>query len=225
MLDKTEETAPPPGSHPVRRIFAEAVLVAVVGVGLALLGNRISPQGLQLARNYFPGDSSPVVPAPASVTTGNGVSSNTSVATTNAVTSELETKLRAEGLHLLDRAGAEKLFRDPRLQENAILFIDARGEDDYAKGHIPGAFEFTPYHPEKYFATVLPACQVARQIVVYCTGGECEDSHSTALILRDAGVPAEKLFVFGGGMTEWESAKLPVESGARNSGDIHPPSP
>ena len=77
----------------------------------------------------------------------------------------------------------------------------AREEDHYRDGHIPGAYELNPYHPEKELSQVLPLCQMAAQVVVYCTGGDCEDADSTALLLRDAGVPAPKLFVFGGGYT------------------------
>ena len=45
-------------------------------------------------------------------------------------------------------------------------------------------------------------CQAAEQVVVYCTGGECEDSDTAAILLRDAGVPTAKLFVYGGGFAE-----------------------
>ena len=43
--------------------------------------------------------------------------------------------------------------------------------------------------------------------------------------VRHAGVPAGKLFIYGGGMTEWEAAALPVESGPRDSGSIRNPGP
>ena len=220
---------PPRPSEPQQglRIIAEAVLVAVIGAALALLANQLSPRGLELARNYFPGDSRTNKPVP--VATGNATSTNVGATpasgSTNSGTNALAKKLQAEGLHLLDRAQAGQLFHDPRVQENLVVFVDARGEDDYAKGHIPGAFEFYPYYPAKYLTNVLPPCQIAEKIVVYCTGGDCEDSQSAALFLRDSGIPPEKLFVFAGGMTEWEAGKLPVETGVRNSGDIRPAQP
>ena len=212
MIDKIAKPSSDGFRRGAGRIVVEALWVAVIGVGLALLANQVSPHHLDLTRNQFRGDSETNVGA---ASTAGGLSTNQN---------PLEAKLNAEGLHLLTLAQAEQLFHDPRVQENLILFIDARGEDDYARGHIPGAFEFYPYHPEKYLADILPACQVAQQIVVYCTGGECEDSHSAALFLKeDAKVPADKLYVFGGGMTEWEAAKQPLEAGPRNSGDIHTP--
>jgi rhodanese-related sulfurtransferase len=56
--------------------------------------------------------------------------------------------------------------------------------------------------------------------VVYCNGGECEDSEFAAIMLRDAGVPREMLFVFAGGIVEWKAAGLPVETGPRGSGQL-----
>jgi 3-mercaptopyruvate sulfurtransferase SseA len=67
---------------------------------------------------------------------------------------------------------------------------------------------------------VLSASQAADLVVVYCTGGDCEDADSTAILLRDAGVPNQKLFVYGGGYIDWTANQLPIEKGARNSGVI-----
>ena len=61
--------------------------------------------------------------------------------------------------------------------------------------------------------------------MVYCTGGDCEDSEFSAVMLRDAGIPAERLQVYAGGFTEWTALGRPVETGPRNSGAIHSPSP
>jgi rhodanese-related sulfurtransferase len=58
------------------------------------------------------------------------------------------------------------------------------------------------------------------KVVVYCSGGECEDSEFAAIMLRDAGVPRDILFVYAGGILEWKATGLPVETGARLSGEI-----
>jgi rhodanese-related sulfurtransferase len=116
-------------------------------------------------------------------------------------------------------------FHDPRYAQGGVVFIDARDEQHYLEGHIPGAYEFDPYHPEKYFATVLPVCQKADLVVAYCNGGDCDDSESAAVLLRDVGIPKPKLFVYGGGITEWTTNGLPIEVGARNSGNVRPPKP
>jgi rhodanese-related sulfurtransferase len=224
-----DEPIQPPSRRcgcPLGKIALEAALVGVLGAAFGFLANQLSPRGLDPARNYFPGGGkiSPVplrvaVPPPApGVTNVKSAQSSASVL--------LKARLEKEGLHLLERAEVEKLFHDPRLAQHEIMFIDARDGDDYQQGHIPGAFEFYPYYPEKYLADVLTPCDIAGQIVVYCTGGDCEDSESAALFLSaHAGVPAGKLFIYGGGITEWEAAALPVESGPRDSGSIRNPSP
>jgi len=67
---------------------------------------------------------------------------------------------------------------------------------------------------------VLPVCQAAEQIVVYCNGGDCDDSESAAILLRDVGIANRKLFIYTGGIPEWTTNGLPVEIGGRNSGNL-----
>jgi rhodanese-related sulfurtransferase len=101
-----------------------------------------------------------------------------------------------------------------------VVFVDARDDQHYQEGHVPGAYQLDHYRPEKYLAPVLLVCQTAHQIVVYCNGGDCEDSEFTAITLRDAGILREKLLIYGGGLTEWLTNGLPVEIGPRNSGNL-----
>ena len=100
------------------------------------------------------------------------------------------------------------------------MFIDARDDKHYSEGHIPGAWQFNHYRAENYLAEVVPVCMNAEQIIVYCAGGDCEDSESAAIMLRDASVPGEKLHVYAGGYNEWLKLEAPVETGARRSGQL-----
>jgi rhodanese-related sulfurtransferase len=118
---------------------------------------------------------------------------------------------------------AAQLFLDPRREQGLIVFIDARDDEHFQEGHIPGAYQLDYYHAENYLGTVLPVCQLAQQIIVYCNGGECEASEHTAEFLRDAQVPADKLYVYAGGITAWNAKHRPVELGARNSGQMRVP--
>ena len=199
--------------------------MGVAGLAFAFVANQLSPRGLNPGRNYHPGGEKPD-PAPqtakASSVSLTATNSRPAAASPEAA---LKERLEKNGLHLLPRDEVEKLFHDLRRQQDLVLFIDARDEDEYHQGHIPGAFEFYHYYPDKYLADVLTPCQLAEQIIVYCTGGDCDDSESAALFLRDHGVPAAKLFIYGGGMTNWEAARLPVESGARDSGSVRNPAP
>jgi rhodanese-related sulfurtransferase len=198
----------------IKMVLLEAAIVAIVGFGIALAANELSPRGLALSRNYFPGGSNSVsaVPAPVQAVPVSAATNEPSPA------EELSERLRDKGLQEALLSQAKILFHDPGAQDGRIIFVDARDEDHYQEGHIPGAYELDPYHPEKRLGAVLNVCQPAEKVVVYCTGGECEDSDTAAILLRDGGVPVGKLFVYGGGFTEWESNHLPVETGARNSG-------
>jgi rhodanese-related sulfurtransferase len=200
----------------IRTTVVEAAIVVIVGLGAGLAANELSPRGLALSRNYFPvgTNQAPAAPKPVQAAPGPAGTNEPSAA------AQLSERLRGKGLQELKRSQVEILFHDPRAQDGRIIFIDARDEDHYQEGHIPGAYELDPYHPEKELGTVLPICQAAEGVVVYCNGGECEDGDTAAILLQEGGVPGPKLFVYGEGFAEWEEAHLPVETGARNSGSI-----
>jgi rhodanese-related sulfurtransferase len=197
----------------VGRILLEAALVVVVGAAFAFAANHISPRGLVLARNYFPTGTNNAVRASADAGPPGAAKDANPVASASA-------PMKEKGLPLIDGPRAVQLFHDSHLKAGVIVFIDARDESHYQEGHIPGACEFDPYHPEKYFPTVLPVCRAAEQIVVYCNGGDCDDSKTAALLLKDMGIPNRKLFIYGGGITEWTNNHQPVETGAQNSGNL-----
>ena len=194
------------------KVLREAVLVAVVGAVFAVAANRISPRGLSLARNYFPAGTNTMARAAAVAGTN---------AAAPAATLPLAGQMEQKGLQLVDGHQAVQLFHKSHLQQGTVVFVDAREEADYQAGHIPGAYELDPYHPEKYFPAVMPVCRAAEQIVVYCNGGDCDDSRTAALLLRDVGIATGKLFVYAGGITEWTNYHQPLEIGARNSGNVN----
>ena len=199
----------------MRKVLLEALLVAGIGAALSFAANALSPRGLKLTRDFFGLNS----PAPTNqVATGTNVTVGVS---TNASPLELlKARIERRGLHLADSNQVIQLFRDPRFEQGLVVFVDAREDGYYQQGHIPNAYQLDYYRPEKYLATVLPVSQMAEQIVVYCNGGNCEDSEFAALFLLSAGIPKEKLLVYGGGMTEWETNGLPVELGLRQSGNF-----
>ncbi len=205
----------------MKRILLEGLVVAVIGATLALLANRVSPRRLELTRNYFPGAASSSGTASA---TSPGSSSSTNAHVLSAV-EQLALQLKEEGLGVVEFSEVTQLYKDPRREQDLVVFIDARNDEHYEAGHIPGAYQFDHYYPAKYAGAVLPVCQSAQQIVVYCTGGECEDSKFTARMLSETGISKTKLFVYVGGITEWTSNGLPIEIGPRKSGVIQNPNP
>jgi rhodanese-related sulfurtransferase len=209
------ETQIVPNRKSTCAILLEAMMVVAVAAGFAFAANALSPHGLKLARDYFPGSASPVNAATGATQTP---AVNSATTNENSEEADINRRIKEKGLQPIDRAQTERLFHDPRYQQGLVVFIDARDEAHYAEGHIPGAYPLDRYHPEKDLAADLTPCQTADQIVVYCTGGDCEDAEYTALLLRDAGVPNQKIFVYGGGFDDWSTNHLPLEQGPRGSG-------
>jgi rhodanese-related sulfurtransferase len=198
----------------IKAIITEAAVVVFVGAGFGLVANQFSPRGLALSRNYFPAGTNRVAAAPVPAPPAPGPAAPDE----SADAAQVSERLRDKGLQEVKRKQVETLFHDPRHQDGRVVFVDARAGDGYEEGHIPGAYQLDPYHPEKEIGTVLSVCKAAEMVVVYCTGGECEDSDTAAILLRDGGVPGAKIFVYGGGSKDWQEAQLPLETGPRNSG-------
>ena len=192
----------------MRKVLLEGLLVAISGGALAFLANAVSPRGLQLTRDFF----------------GSGAEIHAAQISTNSAPASsaeaVAARLKALGFQLADSNHAKALFQDPRYQQGSVVFVDARDDEHYQKGHIPGAYQLDYYHPEKTLGTVLPLCQNAEVIVVYCNGGQCEDSEFTAKFLTSAGINAGKLMVYIGGIMEWATNGLPIELGERGSGQM-----
>lgn len=206
----------------------ECLLVTGIGTVLALMANALHPSGVRLGRDYFPRrtppTSSPVVtsqPAAASPAEPNEpeptpVQNGASAPALDRAAERIE----QQGLQVMRHDEVVALFKDPLTRGGYNIFIDARNDEAYTAGHIPGAYQLDHYHIEDYIDQVLPACMSAMTIVVYCGGGQCEDSEFAALELFDRGVDPSRLFVYPGGMSLWEQSGLPIEKHSRGSGRI-----
>lgn len=219
-MPDSPSTQPPARGR--RGLLRETLAVGLAGLAVALAANALSPHGLRLARNYFPGSPTAPAPTPAPVPAPGHTNTHTAATAPGAGPEAVLRRLQQHGLQVASSNDVIRLFRDPRYEQNLIVFIDARDDAHYTAGHIPGAHQFHHYRAEQYLPNVLPFCLGALQIVVYCTGGQCEDSEFAALMLRDAGIPAASLFVYPGGMNEWTALHLPVEIGLRRSGQLKP---
>lgn len=198
-------------------LLAEMFEVLVVGLLLALLANRVSPRGLDLGRDYFKESPPPavrVIPsAPASAAPTSDVSSSTKSADS------------AERLAEVSAEEALRWFEDPRHRSGSVVFVDARKESAFREGHIPGAYPLDRFYPEQQLPAVALASAMAEVVVVYCTGGTCEDSHYAAHQLVEAGIDRSRVRVFTGGFQEWSLRGWPVERGSRGGGPENPAQP
>jgi len=94
-------------------------------------------------------------------------------------------------------------------KEKSALFIDARGADEFAEGHIPGAINipFDSVSAPKYAKTLSQIPGDAR-IVVYCNTHLCIVSRSGAEGIVFNGFTR---VIIAEGFWRWEEMSLPVE--------------
>lgn len=199
-------------AHALGTVLVEAVIIGIAGAILGFAANSVSPFGLKLRHDYFPGairSSALVVMQATNVSGGAHLITN--------ATALVAARLKMKGLKGLTLEQVSQLYYDVRRLNGLIVFVDARDEKQYQAGHIPGAFLFDHYHAEQYLPIVLPVCMGAEQVVLYCYGGECEDSEFAAVILREAGVSNDKLNIYMGGFTEWATNGLPIEHGPQRT--------
>ena len=101
---------------------------------------------------------------------------------------------------------------DTKLGEN--IFIDARNDDLFEAGHIPGAIQCDHYQLEDYIDEVIDYAYEATKVIVYCNGGDCTDSiYVCRDLVEDWDVPFDAVYLYEGGWKEWQAREQPVEFG------------
>ena len=88
---------------------------------------------------------------------------------------------------------------------DTVLWVDARPEEAFARGHIPGAILLNEDEWDAQLRTFLTAWSPERKIVVYCSAQSCNASHAVAERLRnEAGL--QNIYVLEGGWEGWQKA-------------------
>ena len=93
--------------------------------------------------------------------------------------------------------------------KDEVLFVDARSQNDYDNGHIPGAVSLPVGRFEERIESFLNRYPPEQPIVTYCTGRTCEDSHDLAQYLSDVGFTDVRIFIDG--FPGWEAEGYPIE--------------
>lgn len=101
------------------------------------------------------------------------------------------------------------------LFDTGVVFIDARRSAAYREGHVRGARSIPVWESdadERVAAFVGEGHDPKAPIVVYCSGGDCEDSHELAQKLW--GVTFDNVSVYKDGFPDWEKRGWPVARGS-----------
>jgi len=104
------------------------------------------------------------------------------------------------------------------LHDHGALFLDARRTSVYEQGHIAGSRPVSVWESDvddkvaKIFNERSDPAQQALPIVVYCSGGDCEDSHMLAQKLY--GALFNNVYVYKDGFPDWQKHGGAVHTGS-----------
>ncbi len=105
------------------------------------------------------------------------------------------------------------------LHAKGVLFLDARRTSVYEQGHIAGARPFSVWESDiddkvnKLYAERNDPRDQEKPIVIYCSGGDCEDSHMLAQKLW--GIQFNNVYVYKDGFPDWENRGGAIHRGAQ----------
>ena len=94
-----------------------------------------------------------------------------------------------------------------RVERGELLLLDARPNEEYRSGHIPGARLLPSGELQESF---LASLDTQRDIVVYCRGPYCTFADEAVTVLRERGLRAQRLEL---GVPEWRQLGFAVAVG------------
>lgn len=117
-----------------------------------------------------------------------------------------------------DKAYIEIAYKDvAALYAGGALFLDARRTNVYEQGHIAGARPFSVWESDAddkvkgLWEQRQDPKEQALPIVIYCTGGDCEDSHMLAQKLW--GAQFNNVYVYKDGFPDWQAKGGAIHTG------------
>jgi rhodanese-related sulfurtransferase len=105
------------------------------------------------------------------------------------------------------------------LHARGVLFLDARRTSVFEEGHIAGARSFPVWEADvddrvnALFNERSEPADQNKPIVIYCSGGACEDSHMLAQKLW--AIQFNNVYVYKDGFPDWQKRGGSVHRGAQ----------
>jgi len=212
-------------------LIAAAVLCAVVANALASRERKVQlvgtyPNALTVPAVQTTAQPPPVAPPPTTTVAPAVVTAPPVVATTSSVTPPA-TRVPQPATPTPQPTPFQPHEKVPyveiayddvaKLHDTGALFLDARRTSVYEEGHIAGARPFSVWESDidekvnKLFAERGDPRDQAKPIVVYCSGGDCEDSHMLAQKLW--GIQFNNVYVYKDGFPDWQKHGGAVHTG------------
>jgi rhodanese-related sulfurtransferase len=199
--------------------FLQALAIAVCGGVVGLVVNSVrANNSIKLSRNYFQIYEGPVVAADDAghdATVGDPSTADSAAGSTGVAADAKPAESTLEHNFIsVSLDDVVELFFDPGFEGGSIVFVDARNHDRFDEGHIPGSLNLDRYNSDQYYDKIELDIENADIVVVYCGGGDCEDSIFLASeLVLERGVAHSKIRLFEGGMKAWEADGLEVQQG------------
>lgn len=97
------------------------------------------------------------------------------------------------------------------VKEKRGLVLDARPENFYRFGHVPGALSLPRDEFEKGYTQLTKKLEANKRqpMIIYCSDESCEDSELVYKALTNLGYT--QVSIFRGGWDAWTKAGLPEE--------------
>ena len=171
------------------KIPLQALLIAILGLGLGLAWNLVNPRGIALIPRVSSGSGNP------------GAAYEDMFDVTKSM--PLKDKISLQEAH--------GLWMDGR-----VFFVDARSEREFRALHIPGAFNihdqsFPKHFPEYQEILRQPILPEDREkfpcgypILVYCNNRFCDEAKTVLLLLKDLGFESARCLASG--LDSWVNA-------------------
>jgi rhodanese-related sulfurtransferase len=93
---------------------------------------------------------------------------------------------------------------------DTVLWIDARTDDEFIAGHIPGAILVNEDDWEGGLGRLFEVWEPDQVLIVYCGAESCMSSRVVMRRLRED-LQDENIYYLEGGWSVWQAAGLPVE--------------
>ena len=117
---------------------------------------------------------------------------------------------RAPALYLVQeplRADEVSMQTIAERWQGKVLWIDARPQEQFTAGHVPGALLLNEQHFDSQLFDHVETLQTnTKPIIVYCSAAKCEASRQVLERLKQM-LPIENAFILKGGWKAWQDAQ------------------
>lgn len=112
---------------------------------------------------------------------------------------------------LKDKKGHITVEEAKGLFDAAATFIDSRKPEPFAAGHVKDAYRLELADFRNGDPPLLGLIPRDAYVVVYCSGGHCDESEAVAQMMDGSGY--KKVYVMHDGFPGWQAAGHPVATG------------